>query len=256
MYILAGEHNLMITKQDVHRDNGIGLILRIEVARNSITIGDLEAIINDIADNAYQITVYDDNDEKIAILSGFHCEPSIIAKGGVYKVELIDESENTFQLGRQKLMIEQLETLTVNHGTALNNHAQALATHDTAIVSHTQALENHETQVAGLTESSAIQSATMESILLEVIPAVISQAIAEATAQAVAKAVEQALEAVASSNTEEEYLEYDEDEQYSELVEEETTEETETDVPEESTKELAGETIEETTGDNPEVIEE
>ena len=155
MKIIAGANNLTITKQDVHRDNGVGLILKMEVARDSITIDALEAIVNDIADNAHEITVYNDNDEKVAILSGFHCEPAIYAKGSVYKVELIDASENTFQIGRHKLMLENLE----NKAT------------------------EQEDQVMALGEMSLSQLDAIDTILTEVFPAAVLEAASMAAAQ-------------------------------------------------------------------------
>ena len=126
MYIIAGENKLTISKQTVYRDNGVGLILKIEVARESIAIGDLETIVQDIGDNAREITVYDDNDAKVQILSGFHCEPNISAKGSVYTVEFINASENTFQLGRHKKMIEDLERSAVIHNELLGIQSDAL----------------------------------------------------------------------------------------------------------------------------------
>ena len=157
MHIIAGENNLTIMRQNVHRDNGVGLILKIEVARDSVGIADLEAIVQDIADNAREITVFDDNGEKVAILSGFRCEPKIYAAGGVYTVELIDASENTFQLGRHKLMLEKLE-----------NKAAAA-----------------ETQFEALGEMSVSQLDAIDSILTEVFPAVVAEAVSIATEQAV-----------------------------------------------------------------------
>lgn len=147
MHIIAGEHNLTITKQTVHRDNGVGLILKMELARDSISIADLETIVQDIGENALEIVVYNDENEKVQILSGFHCEPNIIAKGSTYTVEFINASENTYQLGRQKQMIENLEKLA--------------------------ALQE---------ELNSVQVAAIDSILLEVIPSVVSEAVAQAVA--------------------------------------------------------------------------
>ena len=107
--IIAGENQLTVMKYNVRRDNGVGLILSMEIARESISIGDLESVIGNITESLSELEVYNENSEKVAILSGFHCEPAIIAKGDVYKVELIDASENTYQIGRQKLMIQNLE---------------------------------------------------------------------------------------------------------------------------------------------------
>lgn len=157
MYIIAGENQLTITKQNVHRDNGVGLILNIEVARDSIAIGELETIVNDITANAYEITVYDDNDEKIAILSGFHCEPSIIAKGDAYKVELIDASENAFQIGRHKFMIENLERDSSNHGTAISKHDDDIKAHDAVLKNHEDNLDKQNNTIVDLEEQLAMQ---------------------------------------------------------------------------------------------------
>lgn len=154
MHIIAGEHNLTITKQTVYRDNGVGLILEMEVARDSIAIGDLETIVQDIADNAFGIEVFNDEGEKVQILSGFHCEPNIIAKGATYTVEFINASENTYQIGRQQLRIEDLEK---------------------------EAVVQSE-RSAALEEISAVQVGAIESILLEVIPSTINEAVAQAMA--------------------------------------------------------------------------
>jgi hypothetical protein len=126
MYIIAGDNKLTIANHTVHRDNGVGLILRIEVERESINIGDLETIVNNIADNALTIEVYNDSDEKLHILSGFHCEPNIIAKGGKYIVEFINESENKFQIGRQQKQIEVLEKASETHDEMMTFHTDAI----------------------------------------------------------------------------------------------------------------------------------
>lgn len=164
MYIIAGENNLTITKQNVHRDNGVGLILKIEIERDTIAIGDLETIVQDIGENALEITVYNDNDEKIAILSGFHCEPNIYAKGSVYTVEFINASENTFQIGRQKKMIEDLEQHATNQAAALTEHAKVI---------------NAQSEI------SINQLDAIDAILTEVFPAAIAEAVNMATEQAV-----------------------------------------------------------------------
>ena len=126
MYILAGTNRLTITKHNEYRDKNVGLILTIEVDKNTIDINEFKTVIDDIVNNALDITVYNDSDEKVAILSGFHCEPSIIIKNGMYKAELINASENTFQLGRQKLMIEALENLTTQQTAAIHSQHELL----------------------------------------------------------------------------------------------------------------------------------
>ena len=193
MYIIAGANQLTITKHNVQRDNGIGLVLTLEIARDTIAIGDLETIVNDIGKNAYEITVYNDNDEKVAILPAFECEPSINAKGTAYYVEFINASENSFQIQRQRLMIETLEALTQTQNNALTAHANAIeaqaetiATQNEVIASQAEALEAQGGQVGLLEEVSAMQMMTIESLLLEVIPEVVKVAAAEAVAEALA----------------------------------------------------------------------
>lgn len=193
MYIIAGEYQLAIIKQNVHRDNGVGLILNLEIARDSIDIGTLETTINDIAANAYEIDVYDDTDTKIAILSGFHCEPSIIAKGNVYKIELIDASENTFQLGRHKLMIQQLEEITTAQNVVITNQNEAIISQ---------------------AEATALQSATIDSMLLEVLPVIIETAVCSAVEQALAN----------NSNTTEEPTVNDTEEPVEDVIPDDTEE--------------------------------
>lgn len=146
MHITAGENRVPITKQTVRRDNGIGLILRIEVDRESMSIGDLETIVRDICDNALEITVFNDNDEKTQLLSGFHCEPNILIKGNTYVVEFLNASENTYQIGRQRQMIADME--------------QTIATQRELITS--------------LTKENDVLTNTIEGILLDVIPSVVS----------------------------------------------------------------------------------
>ena len=153
MYIIAGNNNFTIIRQNVYRDNGVGLILKIDVARDSITIDKLETIVNDIAFNQCDIKVYDDNNEKIAILSGFHCEPNIIAKGGIYTIEFINASENTFQLGRHKLMIETLEKVA----------------------------QEEDLKVLLLAEKSVNMLDAIDSILTKVLPTAIEEAVKKIT---------------------------------------------------------------------------
>lgn len=209
MHIIAGNNNLQIIRQNVNRDNGVGLILKIEVARESIAIGDLEAIVMDIADNAHEITVYNDSDEKVAVLSGFHCEPNIYAKGSIYTVEFINASENTFQIGRHKLMLENLEGAALAAEQALANHTQALTVHEQVINNQGAALEQQENQVVALGENSVNQLDAIDTILTEVLPEVVAEAVTLATEQAVAQVLATIKGEATTEEYDEEYYDYE-----------------------------------------------
>lgn len=185
MYILAGENQLTVAREpNVYRDRGVGLILTLEVIKETITFDALEVIINDIVDNAREIAVYNDNEEKIALLSGFHCEPSIIVKGGVYKVELIDASENTYQIGVQKLMIEQLNQLSANLTNTVNTQGEHMTGLEKTISEQSESILNQKEAIDAQAEAAAMQNATIDTILLELLPAIIETAVSDAVANA------------------------------------------------------------------------
>lgn len=186
MYIIAGSNQLTITKKNVFRDNGVGLILKMEVPRDSITISDLEAITKDIEANAREIIVYNDSDEKIEVLTGFHFEPYVGIKGSIYTVELINESENTYQIQRLKAKNEELEKTVAAQENTISEQATILQEQASVISEQGNTITAQAEQVTALEEMNVMQMSTIDSLLLDVIPSVITDAVTVAVEEALA----------------------------------------------------------------------
>ena len=139
------------------RDKVVGVYAQIEIPTTAIPHDDLKALFTD---NQHDLIVTED--ESTTTYSGYAQLDEIREKGGVYTVIQICTSETMHLLNEARKQIEeQKKTITAQ-----------------------------TEQVAFLEETSAMQMSTMDSLLLDVIPAVIEDAVKSAVAEAVVQRLE------------------------------------------------------------------
>jgi hypothetical protein len=187
-YILAGDNKVTITKYLVNRyDNKRGLVLTINTTSDNISLADLDALCENIKANKLDILVYNSSDELEVTLRGFY-HNCIVSKGtdGILTAEITNESENTYQIGILQDRSSQLENTA-------SKQAQAISDQNTAISEQAQQLTEQGETIAAQTEqvmvleaTTAEQMLTLDSLLLDVIPAVITDAVVAAVAEALA----------------------------------------------------------------------
>ena len=160
-YILAGDTKVAITSYGVRRhDNKRGLVLTLTTTTDKISLADLDALCEQIRAEKLDILVYNDANELVTTLRGFYhnCIASKDVETGILTAEITNESENTYQIGLLKDRSMHLE--------------------DTAM--------EQAQQVMLLGEANFMQMTTIDSLLLEIIPAVIADAVTVAVADAFA----------------------------------------------------------------------
>lgn len=137
MNLTIGTTTIEITSCIRMRDLQRGFYLNIEIPKDNITFAELSELFDGCTES---IIVNGEDGE--TVYNGFSLMNSVMLKDGVYHVEQCCVSEVEAQLSlAQKKISEQTELVTV------------------------------------LEETSVMQAATLESILLEVIPAVVSETI-------------------------------------------------------------------------------
>ncbi len=142
MNLTIGQTTIEITSCTRMRDLQRGFYLNIEIPKDNITFAELSDLFDGCTES---ITVNGEDGE--TVYNGFSLMNSVMLKDGVYHVEQCCVSEIEAQLSlAQKKIAEQNEAVTM------------------------------------LEETSVMQTATLESLLLEVIPVVIAETVAEALA--------------------------------------------------------------------------
>lgn len=170
------------------RDKVVGVYAQIEIPTTAISHDDLKALFTD---NQHDLIVTED--ESATTYSGYAQLDEIREKGGVYTVIQICTSEAIHLLNEARKQIEEQNgTITTMQGvidtqnTALENHAKVITEQQATIETQTETIAAQTEQVAILEETSFIQMATLESLLLEVIPTVITETVTIAVEEALA----------------------------------------------------------------------
>lgn len=163
------------------RDKVVGVYAQIEIPTTEISHDDLKALFTD---NQHDLIVTED--ESTTTYSGYAQLDEIREKGGVYTVIQICTSEAMHllnearkQIEEQQVTITEMNGVIIDQNTALENHTKVIKEQQETITAQTE-------QVAFLEETSAMQMSTLDSLLLEVIPAVITDAVTVAVAEVLA----------------------------------------------------------------------
>ena len=166
------------------RDKVVGVYAQIEIPTTAISYDELKALFTD---NQNDLIVADE--ESTATYSGYAQLDEIREKGGVFTVIQICTSETIHLLNEARKQIEEqsgnistMQNVISEQNTALENHAKVITEQAEQIVAQNEIIGQQTALVGALEENSVMQMATIESLLLEVIPTVIAETVAEALA--------------------------------------------------------------------------
>lgn len=187
--LTIGSTNLELNSFRKIRDKVIGVYAQIEIPATAISHDELKALFTD---NQHDLIVTEE-DGSTTTYSGYAQLDEIREKAGVYTVIQICTSETIHLLNEARKQIEEQNgTITTMQGvidtqnTALENHAKVITEQQATIEQQTATIAAQTEQVAVLEETSFIQMATLESLLLEVIPTVITETVTIAVEEALA----------------------------------------------------------------------
>ena len=190
MYILINGQQIGVeNKPTVTRSTMDGhLTFKVIIPKENLTVTEIAELHAYIKANAPVIEFYNDNEEKVQTFEGFNLYPlySPNREDTAWELTIENESELKYQYGLLKNRAEALEKQSVElHGviTAQDNELKA---HAKVITEQNAVIEQQTALVGALEETSVIQMATIESLLLEVIPAVITDTVTIAVAEALA----------------------------------------------------------------------
>jgi uncharacterized coiled-coil protein SlyX len=176
--LTIGSKSFPITSYTKKRDTKRGFYLDLYIPQESIGMDELFNLLN----NNEETIVITTSDGTENIFNGFKELAAISCEGGVYNVAQVCTSEYEAQLSlAQSKIAEQDAVITEMNGviTAQDNEIKA---HAKVITEQNEIIGQQTELVAVLEETSAMQMSTIESLLLEVIPAVIADTVAEALA--------------------------------------------------------------------------
>lgn len=187
--LTIGSTNLELNSFRKIRDKVVGVYAQIEIPATAISHDELKALFTD---NQHDLIVTEE-DGSTTTYSGYAQLDEIREKAGVYTVIQICTSEAIHLLNEARKQIEeQSGTITTmqgvidNQNTALENHAKVITEQQATIEAQAETITAQTEQVAILEETSFIQMATLESLLLEVIPTVITETVTIAVEEALA----------------------------------------------------------------------
>lgn len=216
MNITIGNTTIAITSCTRMRDLKRGFYLDIKIPKDSISMDELSALLDGNTETIYVI-----DGENESAYNGFKMLSTLSLEDGVYQVCQACTSEIEAQLSiaqnkvaeqakeleaTKQVVNQQAEIITAqgevisNQGAVIESQGETIATQQKAIEDQVTALaeqaatiaEQGETitaqteQVMVLEEASVMQMSTIDSLLLEVIPAVITDAVTVAVAEALA----------------------------------------------------------------------
>lgn len=156
MNLTIGNTNIEILSCTKKRDVKRGFFLDLFIPQASIGMDELFALLNNNEENI----VITDDEGKVSTYVGFRQLGALSCEDGIYNVAQVCTSEYEAQLSLAQNKIAEQDAI----------------------------IEAQTEQVAVLEETSAMQMSTLESLLLEVIPAVIADTVAEALASNSAEA--------------------------------------------------------------------
>ena len=188
MNLQIGNTTIEITSCTRKRDLQKGFYLDLVIPKESIGMDDLYALLDG---NEEAIVITDGEVENT--YRGFKEVGSFACENGSYTVAQICTSEIEAQLSlaqnkvaEQNTVIASMQDTITAQNTALENHAKVITEQQATIEAQTETIATQTEQVALLEETSFIQMATLESLLLEVIPTVITETVTIAVEEALA----------------------------------------------------------------------
>jgi hypothetical protein len=189
MNLQIGSTTFEITTCTRKRDLQKGFYLDLVIPKASIGMDDLYALL----DGNTEPIVITGTDGVENVYMGFKEIGGFSLENGSYKVAQICSSEIEAQLSlaqnkvaEQNNVISSMQSVIDTQTIALENHTKVITEQAQTIAEQTATIEAQTEQMAVLEESAVMQTATLESLLLEVIPMVITETVTVAVAEALA----------------------------------------------------------------------
>lgn len=152
MKLTIGSTTIDITSCTRMRDTKRGFYLDLQIPKNNIGMEALYSLL----DNCTETIIITTDTGAVNEYKGFQTLGSFACENGMYKIAQVCTSEYEAQLSLTQTKVNELE---------IANHAYA------------EAINQHSEQVINLETASAMQSATIESMLLEAIPFIVETAV-------------------------------------------------------------------------------
>ena len=163
-------------------DKIAGVYAQIAIPTTAISHDDLKALFTD---NPHDLIVTEE-DGSTETFSGYAMLDEIRERDGVYTVIQYCTSTPMHLLNEAKKQIEAQQTTISTMNGVITAQDNELKAHAKVITEQNAVIEQQTALVGALEETSVIQMATIESLLLEVIPAVITDTVTIAVAEALA----------------------------------------------------------------------
>lgn len=176
--LTIGSKSFPITSYTKKRDVKRGFYLDLYIPQTSIGMDELFNLLNNNEENIV-ITEADGTEN---IFMGFRELAAISCEGGVYNVAQVCTSEYEAQLSLAQNKINEQDNVISTMQGVIDAQDNELKAHANVITQQDVVIKQQTEQVAVLEETSIMQMETLESLLLEVIPAVIADTVAEALA--------------------------------------------------------------------------
>lgn len=174
MNLTIGNTTITINSCTRMRDHKRGFYLDIKIPKDSISMDELSTLLDG---NEQTITVTDG--ENVSAYNGFKQLSNLSLENGVYTVCQVCTSEIEAQLSiAQNKVAEQAKALEAT-AMVVNQQTEIISAQAETIAAQGE-------QVMGLEEAAVVQMSTIDSLLLDVIPAVIADAVTAAVADALA----------------------------------------------------------------------
>ena len=154
-------------------DRIAGVYAEIKIPTSAISYDELKALFTD---NQNDLIVSDE--ETTESFSGYAMLDEIREKGDEYTVIQYCTSTPMHLLNETRKQIEEQNGVITAQDNELKAHAKVITAQNEQITAQNEVIEQQTALVGALEENSLMQMATIESLLLEVIPAVIAEALA------------------------------------------------------------------------------
>mgnify|MGYP003311891854 CR=1 FL=1 len=179
--LTIGETTLELNSFRKIRDKVVGVYADIKIPTTAISYEELKALFTD---NQHDLIVTED--EATTTYSGYAQLDEIREKGGEYTVIQICTSEAIHLLNEARKQIEEQQGTIAEMGGVITAQDNELKAH-AQIITEQNVIIGQQTELVGaLEENAVLQTATLESLLLEVIPTVITETVTIAVAEALA----------------------------------------------------------------------
>ena len=186
MNLTIGSTIVEITSCTRMRDTKRGFYLEIKIPKDNISMDALSALLDG---NEQPITVTDG--ENVSVYNGFKMRSNLSLENGVYTVYQACTSEIEAQLSvAQNRVAEQEKALEITK-QLLTAQAEVITAQGNKIIEQgvlideqSALIDEQSEQVLFLEEASTVQMTTIDSLLLDIIPAVVADAVRVAVADA------------------------------------------------------------------------